>query len=324
MRRSNHVDEVREQRSVFYFNRDAGSDWPRPFAEIYTHMFVEDVSRRLFPAWTSRHDSNVTAEVSPTNVDLERMLSTALDISRQRYHRSELASSLSEFLRLTMVELCLARRAVFEIVYLRPKAGEPRSGFELLHINSRQLFQRWGRWYQNVPAEIAQERQVEEQIALPSETVAVFTLPERWGRSVASAMEVLSVLSDYRWHGLALAAQDSQLPYDFSIHERSMRIALAEAVRDIGWTARGSLNDKVTNYYSLRQDLQFQLFQLEVREALLAQLNAVLQRAGSVLGWSAQLSIKGLPDRSTIEQAMAQLAAGAKPFTEVMDSVRNT
>ena len=101
-----------------------------------------------------------------------------------------------------------------------------------------------------------------------------------------------------------------------------MKLALAEAVNPIGWTVRGSFNNKVINYYWLRQELRFKLFALEVREALVEQLNAVLARVGPVLGWSGKLTVSGLPTRADLEKAMELLASGSTSFTKIMDSVR--
>jgi hypothetical protein len=321
MARRSPSTEVREQRSVFYFTPEGAGELPRPFGEMYPHMFMQDVSQNLIPASARRRDK-LAVEILPANEQVEKMLTRALDISHQSYSHRDMERALSEFLRLTMVELCLAPRVVFEIVYLRPKAGEPPVAFELFLVNARQIVERRGHLFQTVPAEIARERKVDELISLPPENLAVFTLPSELARPVASAMQALSALSDHRWHTLALDAQKQRLPYDFSIHERSMKLALAEALRAIGWTARGSFNDKVINYYWLRQELRFKLFELAVREALVGQLNTVLQRVGAVLGWSAQLSISGLPGRTDLERALDQLASGAAPFTEIMDSIR--
>lgn len=322
MTRRRNPNVVREQNSIFYFSPEQ-SDIPTAFEELYTRMFLEDVSKALLPAWASQRGSKVSVEITPTNSDLEEKLSAALDISRQAYNHHDLGSALSEFLRLTMFELCLNGRVVFEIAYLRKKPDAPKDGFDLIHLKEQQLFRVFGHWYQFVPSDIAQEQNVPQRIHLPAENLAVFTLPGHLKRMVSKTMTALSAVSDHRWHDLATKAHSEQLPYDFSTHERSMRLALAEAVKEIGWTARGSFSDKVTNYYSIRQDLRFKLFLLEVREALLAQLNALLKCAGRALGWSAQLSISGMTTRSALERALDQLASGKKPFTEIMDEIRS-
>lgn len=321
MRYRSDTNEIREQSSIFYFSSDRDAI-PRALEEHNTHMFLEDVSLELLPTWLTRNGSKITVEITPANTDVEEKLSAALDATSQGFHHRDLGGALSEFLRLTATEVFLAGRAVFEIVYLRSEPNTPNESFELVKLNSRQIFRRWSRWYQYVPTHIAREQNVAKRIPLPSKNIAVFTLPGHLKRRVAKAMESLSATSTHRLHDLALKAHSGQLPYDFTTHERSMGLALAEAVREIGWTARGTFADKVTSYYSLRQNLRFKLFVLEVREALLAQLNLLLERIGTVLGWTAQLSVSGMTTRLVLEQALNQLASGKKPFIEIMDEIR--
>ncbi len=318
MRHSN-INTIREQSSIYYFSPDQGG-MPKAFMELYTKMFLEDVSLRLVPISISGNDSRISAYIFPENSSLEQKLCSALDISRQGHYHRDLGGAVSEFLRFLMVELCLADHAVFEIAYFRPNSDAPKDDFELVLLNSKQIFRRWNRWYQSVPAEIAQERNVAEQIALQSENIVSFSLPSHLREAVTKAMTSLSAVSDHGWHDLAMKAQSEQLPYEFSTHHRSMGLALAEATKQIGWAARGSFADSVTNYYSLRQNLRFKLFLLEVRESLLDQLNTVLEIVGKNLGFLSRLYIGGLPSRLDLERALAQLESGERPFTEIMDA----
>jgi hypothetical protein len=67
------------------------------------------------------------------------MLPFALDVSLRSHRYGEFDAALSEPLRLAKVELCAARRAVVEIVLIRPKAGEPPSRIELSQIIPHQI-----------------------------------------------------------------------------------------------------------------------------------------------------------------------------------------
>jgi hypothetical protein len=323
MSHRNRNDGIREQSSIFYFSPGRANGMPRAFEAFYTQMFIQDVSQGLLPAWATRRGSKVSVKLEPANTDVEDMISSALNISRQGHRYRNLERAVSEFLRLTMVELCISKRAVFEIVYLRSEPDGVRDGFDLFHIDSRQLVRRWGQWRQIVPPDIAKERSIGKRIRIPSENLAVITLPDHLARSVESTMGTLNELSDHHWHGLTSEAQHHQLPYNFSEHERSMNFALSESCREIGWMCRGMLNGKITSYYLLRQELRFKLFTLDVRDALISQLNAVLQQIGRTLGWSAKISITGLPTRSNIERALLLLESGEKPFIDIMDNIRN-
>lgn len=322
MRRHSDTNVIREQSSIFYFSpRESGS--PRVFTELYTKMFIEDVSLGLAPIFSSVPDSKIDAYIFPENSKLERQLCSALNASGERHYSRGLGRTVSQFLRLLMRDLCNADHAMFEIAYLRPNSDAPRDNFELVHLNSQQIFYRWNCWYQSVPAEIAQEQNVAEQIALPSENIVTFSLPTHLKNNIRKAMMALSAVSNHDWHNLAVKAHSEKFPYEFSTHHRSKNLAIAESMKEIGWTARGLLTESVTNYYSVRQTLQFKLFLLEVRESLLDQLNAALEHVGKNLGWLCRIYIGGLPSRRDLEKALTQLSSGERPFTEIMNDFRN-
>lgn len=113
-------------------------------------------------------------------------------------------------------------------------------------------------------------------------------------------------------------AQTRGLPYDFSQHERIQLLALAEAGRLLGWTARGSFNGEVLSYYWIQMQLEFEAFKLRVREHLLAQLNETLRHAGQQVGFAATILVEGLPTLQDISTARDQLRSGEMAFTEVM------
>jgi hypothetical protein len=309
---------LRDQISQFYF----ADEGPRDALGLYVRMFVEDVSQGLVPPSARLHDSKPNVELTPPNDDVAGILARALDTSHSPGYHREFPNALFEFLRYTMVDICLHNRAVYEIVYLREREDGPPTGFEFTHLSGRQLVEKRGHLFQGLPRESAAERGSDELIFLPEERLAVFTLPEPHGGMIRDAMRSLRILSDLKWHQLAVDAQNSKTLYDFATHERSFSIALAESVRGIGWGARASFQRKVTNYYWLRQEFRFRRFEMEVREILIEQLNEVMQRVGPRLGWSAQITVKGLPIGTDYERALTQLEQGTKPFIEIMDSVR--
>jgi hypothetical protein len=323
MNRRNKEQEIREQRSVFYFTPRGNPEGLLQATELYTNMFMQDVSQAILPSWATRRGSKADVSIAPANEEVEKKIAAALDISRQGYYHRDLARALSEFFRLTMIELCLDGRALFEIAYLRPEEGAPKNGFDLVHLKLRQMKRGWGKWYQVVPPDVAEELAVAEKIHIPDENIVTFTLPNKLSKPVSFAMEAMSAISDHRLYTLAIDAGTSRLPYDFSKHQRSMNMALGEAMREIGWMGRGTLTNQITSYYYLRQDLRFRLFALELREALLMQLNALLRKVGAELGWSAEIVITGLPERGFLDQTLDALHSGTKPFTEIMASVRN-
>ncbi len=97
-----------------------------------------------------------------------------------------------------------------------------------------------------------------------------------------------------------------------------MNLALVEAVKPIGWNARGSFNDCVLSYYWIHLSLTFEKFKIQLRDAMLTTLNSGLQRVGGKMGLNAQIRIDGLPTLADVDAANQHLDSGTMPFTEVM------
>jgi len=115
-----------------------------------------------------------------------------------------------------------------------------------------------------------------------------------------------------------LEAQKKGIPYDFKAHQRSMKLALVEAVKPIGWNARGSFTDCVLSYYWIRIFLTFERFKIRLRDNMLATLNAALIDIGAKLNFNTQIKISGLPILADVDTAIESLSSGVMPFTEVM------
>ena len=115
-----------------------------------------------------------------------------------------------------------------------------------------------------------------------------------------------------------LEATKKNIPYDFKTHQRSMKLALVETVKAIGWYARGSFNDLVLSYYWIRLMLTFEQFKIQLRNTMLASLNDGLQSIGQKLNFNAQIKIDGLPTLTDVDTAIQNLNSGAMAFTEVM------
>ncbi len=304
---------LRRQRSVFYTLPETSELSPG----LYKHMLLEDVSLGIMPIGgrSSRARFNVTT--SPADRRAEKLVAEGLP-TRGHYYRDSLAESLYDFFRLLAAELCAANRATYEIVYFEEPETRRFTGFELVFIQGSQLLAKRGRTYQVVPPEVAKERHVAELIPLPKEDLLVFTPAAAYEAALRNMRASLSELDGMRFPSVAFEAMQKGMPYDFKAHERSMNLALMEAMRPIGWTARGSFNDFIMSYYLVHQMIQFERFKVHMRECMLGTLNAGLERIGEKIGFKTQIKIDGLPTLSDVDTARRNLSSGATPFTEVM------
>lgn len=293
---------------------------PKPFAEHYTRMFLEDVGHGVMPIGgrTKRKDFKVS--ISPADPKIEQMIVSA--ISRHEYNYETLTDSLCEFFRLTASGLCAFDRSTYEIAYIENVETKKHAAFRLFFIAEQQITNRFGRFYQIVPPEIAKEENVSRMIPLPKENLIMFTPPTEFRKILQNMREDLSTLSDFG-SMFEMVREDQTIQYDFKTHQNSKELALLKICRPVGWIARGTFNGKILSYYLVYLQLQFERFKIRLREEMLATLNDGLRRAGQKIGFAAQLEVTGLPTIIEIEDAMEKLNSGRKPFTELMDPFYN-
>jgi hypothetical protein len=311
MNKPRAIEPIRKQRTIFYNS-------PRNTADsigFYMHMFPEDMSVSIMPIGgrTKRPDFKIT--ISPINMQVQEVIAAGLD-ERQGYH--SLTEAVCKLFRTVAVNLSLSERAIFEIVYLEEPETKKNVGFELSLVNGSQLIRRGGQIFQRVPPTIANERNVPEMIPVPEEDIIEFRPPKDFEEALRSTRTNLTHLDQMRFSQLAVIAAEQKIPYNFKEHERSMKLALVEAVRPIGWYARGSYNNFVTSYYWIRLMIKFEKFKIELRHVMLTTLNEALKRIGLKLGFEAQIEITGLPKRVDVTDALRKLDLGEVPFTEVM------
>jgi hypothetical protein len=306
---------IRRQRAIYYRSRE-DDHFDGAASGFQIQMFLEDVALRIMPIGGSARTRPFKVTLEPPDPKSERIIIAAL--SRERFDDS-LESSLSEFCRPLASELCATDRALYEIVYLEDSASQKLVGFELFFIPQQQTVERRDEILQVIPSDVAQQRGVSELIPLPCEDLVAFKLPCSFRKAIQHLRENLSQLGGFEFAGLVMEAQRGKVPYEFKTHQRSMNLALAEACRDIGWTARGAFNGEVLSYYWIQKLLVFEKFQIALRESILEALNDGLSRIGRKIGFQATLTISGLPTNQEVDEAMQNLRSGSTAFTDIMD-----
>lgn len=300
----------RERRSLSF------ASGPEPFGtpSLYRHMFFEDVAIGIMPLGGQFRPARLRVTLDPSDDERAKLIGEALHHGRD----SDLADGLCDFLRRVGSRVCEEDTALYEIVYLREKPDGPPVAFELVALDNEQLVRRRRKWFQVIPPEVARRQKTGPRIHLPEDSLMAFTLPKLWRSRVRDVRETLGRLGDPGFFGLNIEAQKAGIPYDFQEHQRHLNLALAEVGRSLGWTARGSFNGEVLSYTWIRMQLKFERFKIQLREALLDELNAGLRKVGAAMGFSATIKLDGLPTENSVETALRDLHEGKMAFTEVM------
>lgn len=307
-----------DQLSIRYFSNltaDGSIALPRRFGELYTTFFVEDIASSVWPYAYRTSRRNVSIELESKNESAEEIVSAALGGNARG-----LESSIQEFLSAAAGQITEFDFAVAEIVFTRETDTNQLESVECVWINPVQIRRRWGKMYQQVPIEVASQRGVKTLIHLPDEKIIHFVAPPNLRKAMSKARESLSRISGSRINGYALTALQTNLPFNWQVHERTMMLALAEAGRPVGFGSRGMFNKHVATPYWIRLRLLHEKFLIELRQSLLNTLNDALKRIGNRMGFDCELKVDGLPTDRDIEIALNQLDAGSPPLLKLMDA----
>jgi hypothetical protein len=313
-------DLDRRQNSVWYYQDGDDERIYRRLSLHYVSMFSQDLGHQIIPSGIDR-DWGHELTVESTDPNAEKILARGFDTSRGPGYAWELAHPLSEFTRLTTAELCDHAQAVYEIAYLYSPGQERPVGFELAHLPFYQLRRSFGRLYQVVPADVAEHRKCARRIRLPGENLAIFQLPGSLRNRLARAMTAYERLSVGHISSLYRTSMAQNAPYDFTTHQRSLRLALMEAARLTGWDARGDYREQVLASYWLKQHIEFLRLSLRVREALMAQIDDVVHRVGEKIGFTAQVRLSGFYSDAELDGIHQLIDEGKTPFTKIADKL---
>jgi hypothetical protein len=319
--RRRRFDLHRSQVSVSYYipeeERQRGS--PDYFAHVYAWMLIEDVSTGIMPIGGRSERRQFSARLVPAERNTERMIAEALG----RRHERELGAALCDFVRDCAQAVMHYGEAVYEVVYVAETEGGEPSGFDLALIQPNTVVRRWGGLAQYVPLSIAEERGLPTYIRLPADRlIEICPLAYKQGK-VRKALEALVTLSGKLVPEFALESGTGgqAIPFDFTEYERAHKAALAAAAREIGWNARGLLQNEALEYYWLERHLRFEEFKARLRDEIIASLREGLVRVGRRFGFNAHLEVEGLPSIDDVRRARARLTAGEGTFKEIIESV---
>ncbi len=287
----------------------------------YPHMLIEDVSLRIMPIG-GRSEGPFSVSIAPESEQVGQVIAAGISRRGSSGSREYLARATSDFFRDCAQTIMAFGEAIYEIVYLLDPEKEIAVSFELEFVQPRTVERRWGKLVQYVPADVAAEREVSQYVELSPERVLMFRPPQYvWG-TLERMMESLGVLSAPGVPDFALGQAGEgrpKIPFDIEVYQRTQKLALARATREIGWNGRGLLQEPTSEYYSLHRELSFERFLINLRNEILSTLNEGLASAGHELSFSAQLVIEGLPTLGDVDAAQVALASGSRPFKDIME-----
>jgi len=300
----------------FYVAEEQASEERDYFRQMYPRMFIEDVTLGLMPIGGRSERREFGACLLPQGQAAERMVAEALG----RSHAWDLGPALCDFVHNCGQIVMAYGRAVYEIVYLSETTGAAPSGFRLESIRSASVLRKGDGFVQRVPAPVAKEEGVPEELPLPSDRLLIIEPKVCADRKVRQVLELLAILSARVVPDFALDER-MQGQFDFAVYQRSLKQAIAAATKAVGWNARGMLTDDLLEHYWMQRQLVFEEFKIQLRDEIVASLAEGLERVGRAMGFSGQLGISGLPTGADVTTARTALMEGEGSFKDIMGSV---
>ena len=281
-----------------------------------TSMLIDDVQLMTLPVPRSS-GKGYQINLSASDPKVEGLISGAIET---QYDQNDLTEAIYEFFQQCVGVMMAYGEAGYEIVYFSTGEGAIDS-FRLALIPPSAFIVSKNKFKQYVPLQIAGELHLEKQyIEFTADNMVFFQLPEYVRAQHAQIMESLAFLGENLFPNFALENMyKPTIPFSQGDYFLSREIALAKATQIIGWNARNYSNEHKFEHYVWRRQLVFYKFLCKLREAILHTLNEALTRVGSKMGFTAELSIAGLPSSGDVDVALERLHKGdLKTFDEVL------
>lgn len=116
---------------------------------------------------------------------------------------------------------------------------------------------------------------------------------------------------------LTKASMTGPSHYSFEDHQKLKKGLFLKSTAQIGWSGRWLYGESALDPYRTWRDLQFRRFLIELRDAVLEQLNLLLSEAGKKLGRDLRLELDGVITLGDIETAEGDLASGARSLSDL-------
>jgi hypothetical protein len=282
-------------------------------------MLIEDIQNNVMP-YRGMTKWKLDAQIEPANEEALIVIERAIS---DRGFRQSLYEVVTHFTQECASLMMIYGRALYEIAY-RYDPNDSVVGFEVVDVLPNSVEKVGKKLIQHIPEQVVQYEELGlDTLELSPENFVTFEFPVYMRHTYKRMMDALyaqgkiTSMPDFVLPNLK--GEIPPVPYDLNKFARDQKMAVAEATKLIGWSARDVPDDRfMTEYYHLHRFLRFETFKLELRTSIIKTLNEAISRAGKKLGFEATIVVEGLPTQDTIRQARESLDTGSKRFIDVI------
>lgn len=294
-----------------------------PLENHEASMLVDDIRLRLCYG-RGLEGGEIEPSLKPDTPEARSVVAHAL--SSQPHSRA--ATAVKDFFETCWRDLAAYEVAVHEIAFERERKGNrlaPPDQFRLFRMDPRSIHERQGTLFQKASTEDQSEFGLPEDIPVQGDRFAVLRLPDKLHHPLREALQGLrgtdahEVLASFPpWEQPPVRRSGA---YNFQDHVATRRAVIAGATREIGWDARGGFREDINSHYLVRREIRFGRHLATLRNLLTGHLNDALQKAGSTVGFQAEVQLQGAPDIGHYDAAERALNEGSKTFRDILSAL---
>lgn len=281
---------------------------------MYAHMFLEDVYVGILP-FDDRDKPSFSVKLNGGDRNSEFELCEAIE----RHSRRDLKEGFTDFVRETAKALAYDGKVYYRILYRNEKS----SRFDLIRLYREDV---WSFWSCHFVIK-KPRRPVSKDENYRWGQIVCFRLPPEY-RALPSLVRKMSKIDPTGLPEFALdqyhpeCPKSDRIPVDFNVIKNSEEYKLGRLTRQVGWSGRRLLNERMTEYYYMHRELLFKEFLIKLTEGIIGDLNKVLGLLFKELNFPSSIIVEGLPTLDEISKSKELLSNGTATFAEVMKPFR--
>lgn len=290
-----------------------------PGQHLEAWMLREDIQTQIMPWRPEDAGLQVSLRSGNEDRDMDRMVAQAISSNEGAW---DLPEALCDFVRDVTADLVEYGKSVRELVSYLDASGE-MVAFELVRVPGSSVVRTPIGWYQVVPAEVSRLRQQSRVVRLNPKRLFTFVLPAQ-NPSIGSVLRRLSHVERVGAQipfGSLDETNEFYRFYEFAVQAKTHDEAVARVTRTVGWDGRGSISRSISEWYTMLRYVRFHERKLEIRAAILDELDRVLAAASKELGSDVRLKIDLPVNAGVIQSCYRALEEGTQSFSEVFETL---